>query len=330
MKLILSKFDLKKKIVIIYALPNQNLSEEIQEDLIKIYDDFENKAIVEEKVYYDFGPYLSYLFNVPSAWYPEETETVLLTLYFEEHENTLLMKQVMEKTVDELLAIPQFSKILYLNTPHTDQEAYKVLGKVIQILTNCFFEVNKLHSNYNIGLAEVLILGTKAGGKTSIVDYLIHGKFIPQTAPTLSPIIYNLFYKQIDFRVLDVCCDAHVKQVMKDHPIEPGKLPQAIVYVTDATLEGEKLDNAISKFKEWINFLSKQYPPDAFKKIPILILFNKVDLVPYFDEVKYEEIYTPDILGLNLKYASVSAKTGEGLNENFGWLVKRLKVTAKL
>lgn len=330
MKLILSKFDPKKKVIIIYALPDQNISGDIQEDLMKIYDDFENKAIVEEKVYYDYGPYLSYLFTIPSAWFPEETEVGLLTLYFEEHENTSFLKEEMEKTVDKLMEIPNFSKIFYLNTPHTDNEAFKVLGNAIQILTECFFEVNKIHATYNLGLAEVLVLGTKSGGKTTIVDYLIHGKFMPQTVPTLTPKVYNLLYENMDFRVLDVCCDKHIRNVMKDHPIEPGKLPQAIVNVVDATLEGELLENSVISFKEWMNFLADQYPREKFEKIPILVLFNKVDLVPYFDEVQFEDLFKPDIKGLNLKYDSVSGKTGQGINENFSWMVKRIKVTEKL
>ena len=330
MKLILSKFDPIKKVEIVYSLPNQNLSDEILNDLFTIYDEFEARAIVEEKVYYDFGPYLSYLFEVESAWYPEQTETVLLTLYFEEHENTLLFKNIMEDTVDQLLKISEFSKILYLNNPHTDKDAYSKFGKVIQILTNTFFEVNEIHSTYNMGLSEVLILGSKAGGKTSIIDHLIHGRYMPQTSPTLSPKVFNLIYEQMDFRVLDVCCDAHIQKVFEDHPIELGKLPQAIVYVVDVTLEGDDLERSVNNYNKWIQFLSEKYPEEKFKKIPILVLFNKIDLKPYFNEVKYEEMYQPKISGLNLRYASTSAKTGEGLNENFGWLVKRIKVTEKL
>ena len=330
MKLILSKFDLQKKIKIIYSLPNQNISDEHQNQLKSIYEKFKDKMEKKKQFFYDYGPYLSYIFKMKSAWFPEEEETIMLTLYFQDHENTKFFKDILAKTVLKLTDLPNLTKILYLNTPHTDNETYKLFGKVIQILTDCFFEVNQLHATYNLGLAEVLILGGESVGKTAIVDYLIHNKYIPQKAPTLTPQVYNLFFEETDFRVLDVCCDEHIKEVFEDHPIEPGKLPQAIVYVVDTTLKKERQERSIAKFKEWIRYLERQYPPDKFIDIPILVLFNKIDLNPYFDLKKYEKLYRVDNSQLNIKYDEVSALNGEGILENFEWLFKRVKVTEKL
>ena len=41
-----------------------------------------------------------------------------------------------------------------------------------------------------------------------------------QSAPTLTPQIYNLVYESNDFRVLDVCYNEHIKQVFENHPLE--------------------------------------------------------------------------------------------------------------
>lgn len=327
MKLILSKFDLKKKVIIIHALPNQNLSDEILDNLEKFYDKYYEKEEQEEIVELDIGAYLSYIFRVNSAWSPENEEVIMLTLYFEEHENTNLLKKEVKSAVLKLREITNFSKILYINTPHVDTESYKLYGRVINILTDCFFEVNKLHATYNLGLAEVLILGDKGSGKTSIVDYLIHGKFVPQTTPTLTPRIYDLLYKEIDFRVLDVCCEEHIKEVFEEHPLERGKLPQAIVYVVDASLNQDSTELSVNEFNEWMFYLSKKYPQGIFKEIPILLLFNKIDLNPDFNLEEYKELYEPKNLELNVRYSTSSAKTGNGLPENFSWVVKRIKVT---
>jgi ADP-ribosylation factor-like protein 2 len=235
----------------------------------------------------------------------------------------------MKECISELSEISNLSKILYLNTPHTDTEAYKIFGKVIQSLTTCFFEANKLHSTYNIGLAEILVLGSKEGGKTSIVNYLLHDKFIPQTNPTLTPQIFTLVYDNMDFRVLDVCCEEHIKQVLEDHPIEPGKLPQAIVYVVDVSLKGEKQKDSVEDFNEWIDYLYRQFPRNKFGAIPILILFNKIDLNPIFNEADYEKLYKLKLENLTYKYSTVSAITGKGLHNSFSWLVKRIKITEK-
>ena len=151
-------------------------------------------------------------------------------------------------------------------------------------------------------------------------------KYIDQAAPTLTPKVYKLIYKQMDFRVLDVCCDEHVKEVFEDHPIEEGKLPQAIVYVVDSTIEGKKREDDIQDFKTWILFLSYQYPEEKFPNIPVLVLFNKTDLVENFSQLEFEKMYKPDIDDLNIKYGAVSAKTGTGIDENFSWLLKKVKI----
>jgi GTPase SAR1 family protein len=327
MKLILSKLDISKKIIIIYSIPNQNISDEIQTNLKNIYDKV--KDIKIEEKYFDFESYLSYLFEIKSAWYPDTNETLLLTLYLEEHENTHLFKDIMKDCVLKMKNIPSLSKILYLNTPHADSDAYGIFGKVIQLLTSCFFEASKIHATYNLGIAEILILGSKGGGKTSIVDYLIHHKPIIQSSPTLTPQIYNLVYENYDFRVLDVCCNEHIKQVFEDHPLEPGKLPQAIVYVVDASLIGRDQISSINDFNEWIDYLSKLYPKNVFRDIPILVLFNKTDLNPNFNEIEFQKLYHLKHEKVKSKYNEVSALTGEGLDENFSWLLKEIMITKK-
>jgi len=329
MKLIFSKFDPTKKIIMLYSIPDQNISSEIQTNLEKFYDKYREENPEERLDHYDIGPYLSYIFTVKSAWYPEEEEILMLTLYFEEHENTHFFRPIMEQTITNLKEIPNLTKILYVNTPHADNESFKIFGKIIRILTDCFFEASKLHSTYNLGLSEVLLLGDKGSGKTSIVDYLIHGKFVPQPSPTLTPRIFRLIYDKVDFRVLDICCEEHLKEVFEDHPLEPGKLPQAFVYVIDATQNEEDLQNSVEDFNEWTKFLSKEYPKSIYNKLPFLILFNKSDLTPDFDFERYKKLFSPKDFELNTQYTMSSVKTGEGLNQNFSWVVNHIKVTER-
>jgi signal recognition particle receptor subunit beta len=76
-----------------------------------------------------------------------------------------------------------------------------------------------------------------------------------------------------------------------------------------------------------MNFLNKEYSQDKFKRIPILILFNKIDLNPNFDLENHMQLFTPEISNLNLRYATTSVKNGEGLSKNFSWLIKGIKVS---
>jgi len=327
MRLIFSRFDPVKKNIILYSLPKQDISTDIQKNLSFFYDKYLEEDSNKDVISYDSGPYLSYIFKKESAWDPKLKETFMLTLYFVEHENTHFFKSIIEETISNLQKVPNLTKIISVNTPHADNEAFTIFGKVVRILTNCYFEASKKHATYNLGLSEVLILGDKGSGKTSIVDYLIHGKFIPQSTPTLTPQIFQLVYDQVDFRVLDICCDEHLQEIFEDHPIEQGILPQAIVYVVDAAQNENQLKKSVEKFNYWINFLKKQYNKAVFHTIPFLVLFNKKDLNPDFYIEIYKEMYTLEDSNLNLKYAATSTKTGEGLNENFSWLLKQIKVT---
>ncbi|MBD3213823.1 MAG: hypothetical protein GF311_14535 [Candidatus Lokiarchaeota archaeon] len=329
MKLIFSQLNPKpnKPIAILYSLPDQNMSDDIQNQLNMIYEKYQNENSDDETIAYHSGPYLSYIFKVESAWDSGLKETFMLTLYFEEHENTHFFSSVVQETISNLQSLPNLTKLISVNTPHGDKESYAIFGKVIKILTEGYFEASKLHATYNLGLSEVLILGDKGSGKTSIVDYLIHGDFVPQSSPTLTPQVYQLVYDQVDFRVLDICCEEHLQEIFEDHPIEKGKLPQAIVYVIDASKSVEELNQSVEEFDYWMTFLSEKYSESLFRTVPILVLFNKVDLNPAFDLDSYSSRFSPKISGLNLKYAASSVKTGLGVNDNFSWLIKQIKIT---
>ncbi len=329
MRLILSREDSRKDGVVVYSIPNLDLSEEIQDNMKKMHQRFKDRDVGDETIFFSEGGYFSGFFKIPSAWFPEQEEKLLLTLYVQEHENTTFFEPILRHTINKLKREPDLSRALYISTPHANQSSFKKFGKMIKILTEAFFEAAKKHETYNLGLAELLILGTKGGGKSTIVDYLIHGRFIPQKQPTLTPKVLNLLYKNMDFRVLDVCCNDHVKEVLNDHPLEPGKLPQAIVYVVDATLDGMRLRESIREFKNWMKFLSRKYPSGKFSNIPILVLFNKIDRVQDFNLEKFENLYDPTPYGTSAHYDGISAKEGFGINDNFEWLLNSISVSVK-
>ncbi|QEE15238.2 ADP-ribosylation factor-like protein [Promethearchaeum syntrophicum] len=329
MRLILSRGIAKNDIHLIYSVPNLEITDEIQHNMKKMHVEYTTNSSEDKEKFKENGPFLSYFFDIPSAWFPEIKEMLMLTLYIEDHENTHFFTKIMENTVNQLYQIPDLSKAFYLTVPHIEENSFKIFGQMIQILTDCFFEAAKIHETYNLGIAEVLFLGNKGGGKSSIVDYLLHGKFIPQKTPTLTPRVLQMLYEQLDFRVLDVCCTEHVKEILEDHPIEPGKLPQAVVYVIDSSNQGNEEKAAIQEFHNWISFLKNKYPSKQFSNLPFLIFFNKIDLMPNFDLEKYKNQYNTIRYGIKAQYHTTSAITGEGIAPNFRWLVEKLKISSK-
>ena len=300
--------------LIIYSIPNLNVSEETQETLRQIHREFLSTygTLTEEYIHKEIGAYSAYYFEVPSSYYPDFKIPVLLTLYYEEHENVSLFNPIVKDAIVKLKAIPDLSKAFYISVPHTTPENLSAFGKMIGVLTDFFFEAAKKHETYTLGLAEVLMLGAKGGGKSSIVDYLVHGKFIQPTTPTLTPKVLQLIFENVDFRVLDVCCKEHVQAVFEDHPLEPGKLPQAVVYVVDTTATPEKQKEAQAEFYFWMDYLSKQYPVGRFSNIPVMVVFNKVDVKPMFEIEAAKKEFDGMKYGVNVHYATISAKTGEG------------------
>ena len=329
MRLIISREDTRKGGSIVHSIPNLNVPQEVQDEVQNIHKMHMDISPGEKTIMYSFGPYSAGLFEVPSSWYPDQMEKLMVTLYVQDHENPHLFRGIIEETIQRLKQIPNLNKAIYASTPHADGESFKRNGQMLRVLTDGFFEAAKKHETYNLGLAEILVLGNKGGGKSTLIDHLIHGRFVPQKNPTLTPKVMKLVYKNFDFRVLDVCCTTHVKEVLDDHPLEPGKLPQAIVYVIDATLKGKERDGAIREFQDWMIYLSRKYPAHRFSNVPLLILFNKIDIVEDFDMGEQMELFNTVPYGISAKYDGISAKESFGIEENFEWLAKQISVSVK-
>lgn len=334
MKLVFSRVANDDQIYTVYSIPHLEVSDGMKADIDRFYGklkpQFAEKNDDTEYISTESGPYLVYLFEKPSAYFPEIPVHLLLTIYFEDHENITFFQEIAEKIISGLLKVRHLSKAFYLGTPHAEKGAYKVFAEMMNVLTDGFFELSKKHETYNLGLAEVLILGDKGGGKTTIVEHLVHGKFLPQYEPTLTPKVLKAVFENTDFRVLDTCCTEHVQEVLDDHPLDAKKLPQGVVYVVDAGSDGIKMQKSSDEFQYWMEYLNTKYPGNMFSKIPVLVIFNKIDLNPDFDLEEIRDLFNTEKYGLTPRYIAISALEGRGLAENFKWLVNNLSVAKTL
>lgn len=334
MKLVFSRIANGDRIFTVYSIPHLEVSDELQDQIHDLYEYlsplYKQKKAGLQYVSKEYGPYLAYLFEVPSTYFPDVPVYLMLTLYFEDHENINFFKDIVEEMIIGLSSIRDLSKSFYLGTPHAEKDAYKVFAKMMKVLTDGFFELSKKHETYNLGLAEILVLGDKGGGKTTIVDYLTQGKFVQQQEPTLTPKVLKLYFENTDFRVLDTCCKAHIEEILGDHPLDIKKLPQAVVYVVDVSSNGEKILKNVEEFQYWMEYLDQKYPKGSFSEIPLLIIFNKTDLNPDFDEKEMQELFNPIKVGITPKYLSTSALKGDGLSDNFKWMLQNITVSGTL
>ena len=261
------------------------------------------------------------------AYFIDQKERLFLTLFLDVHENNHLFDDLLKSAVQSLQQIRRLDKAFYLTTPHADEDTFKIFGKLTKILSRKYFEISIKHDNNNLGLADILVLGDKKSGKSTIVDQLIHGKLRKYKRPSLKLKIYKTVYEELDFRVMDTCCDNHVKELLKDHSLKKESLPKAVVYLVDISKKEEELKDSVVNFFKWLEILTDQYPKGEFSKIPILVLFNKVDLRANFDLEEYKQMFTPLIYKFNIHYTGVSGIESNGLKGSFQWLLKNLEIS---
>ena len=142
-----------------------------------------------------------------------------------------------------------------------------------------------------------------------------------------TPMVYKTLFEEMDFRVLDVCCKEHVQEVLNDHPLKPGILPQSIVYMIDLTQSEEELKKSRMEFQNWMAYLTKVYGKRNFEKTPVSILYNKLDLNPEANLEEFKaQFYIDHPL---LKQQAISVKKNIGLEQSFKWIVQNIKVATK-
>ncbi|MBD3191060.1 MAG: GTP-binding protein [Candidatus Heimdallarchaeota archaeon] len=156
--------------------------------------------------------------------------------------------------------------------------------------------------------------GLDQAGKTTIVNYLIHGEF-RETVPTMGVNRETIDFPNIQFNVFDLGGQIDFRSLWG----EINEKSDALIYVVDRT-DYMRLDESKKIFHEIID-------TQISSCIPVLILLNKVDLqdgISRVDFVKNFELLDPD-MDINWAVFETSARTGQGIVDSFNWFVNALK-----
>ncbi|UYP44271.1 hypothetical protein NEF87_000556 [Candidatus Lokiarchaeum ossiferum] len=265
---------------------------------------------------------LNYLFLLPAPQSQEEI-IVMLSIFLDEHENTLVFQPIIMKYVEKIIATPEIYSGVYF-TQNNDNVYYKECAhRLHTLLEHCHDEILKKEKKSQVGLANIIFFGIQAVGKTSIIKHLINGQFI-QTRPTLAPQILKLYFEQVDFRVFDVGGQKNLRKLWTTKL----QRPQAIIYVLDCSHDIEALNDSVFEFNRIMkHYFIEHIDADKLRKIPVLILANKKDINPDLTIENIINDYNISAYDINYRVNLCSALTGDGLIESFQWLTKTIKIS---
>ena len=166
---------------------------------------------------------------------------------------------------------------------------------------------------------KILFLGDSEVGKTSILVRYAEGKFESNGLPTLGvDLIYKYIKidnKSIRLDLWDTAGEERFRNIASNH----YKGANGIIFVFDITKY-----ETFKKLRSWIEDVKENVSPDS----QMAIAGNKSDLE---DRRQVEKEMVDDFCKQhNLKYFEISAKSGNGINEVFDYLIKQLLSNNKL
>ena len=171
-----------------------------------------------------------------------------------------------------------------------------------------------IHSIYaHCRAYKVLLLGLDVAGKTTILYRLKMNQTI-MTIPTIGLNVEHIKYKKINTIIWDLGGQDKIRPLWKHY----YKNTEAVIFVIDA-YDVHKYDEA----KRELHLIMSD---EALKNVPILILVNKIDLMPTKNINMFIDLFDinkfPDHLWC---IQCTSAINGEGLKEGFDWLCNKMK-----
>jgi small GTP-binding protein len=156
--------------------------------------------------------------------------------------------------------------------------------------------------------------GLDQAGKTTIVNYLVHGEF-KETIPTMGVNREMIEFPNVALNIFDLGGQVDFRGLWG----EINEKSDALIYVVDST-DYLRLEETKKLFHEIVR---TQINPN----IPVLILLNKVDLPDHMERTKFVKEFDLMDTELEINWAvfETSAKTGKGILESFQWFIQMLE-----
>lgn len=157
------------------------------------------------------------------------------------------------------------------------------------------------------------ICGLDKAGKTTFVNYLVHGEF-RETTPTMGINRKSISFPKLDLHIFDMGGQEDFRPIWSDI----NEKSNALIYVVDST-DYLRFEETKTIFRD---ILERQIDTE----IPVLILLNKTDLPDHMERIQFTRDFGLLDEGISHTWAvfDTSAKTGEGVVESISWFLQML------
>ena len=306
--LILSHFDENDEPKVFFQAPGL-IEEEILSEIPQLLVRRKNAKGV---FMYAFGNYKSanYLFEISAEAEPKQ---LLASIVLSEYDlNFKLSQELLKGFEKELKQIEGVYKAFYLrsNKYPDSRKTFNQVQKLFFTFDSTFPEENIIQHKKDM---KIFVFGLNLAGKTSILK-AFQEKPIKDIKPTLNVDISRIRVENLSMVIYDAPGQAKLKGLWE--PYLHMDL-EGLIFVLDI-LHRMKFEKA----KELLHEIANQ---PELKDLPLLILFNKADLIKEPDVSAYaEEMEIYNLKQRPTHYFLTSAKTGEGIEEAFEWLAREI------
>ena len=318
MQLILSCRGKDKNLKIISSNSKMDSVDQIKEILGKVLNEIIKSGPVNDTITINNGNFVNYIFPIKSYWNKDLKDILMLTAFLDEHYNIKIFNQAFIDTIQKIQEEDEIYKSIYFDEfGDEDDEITEKYNRLVEIGKDLDVRLRKIIHKKESSLSDLIVLGIQKVGKSSLVNRLINNNFSENIRPTLSTNISKMVLEEMDLRVYDVGGQKLIRKQWKKSTINPS----GVVFVIDATGDKKHHEEASTEFKNMMKYYFEDISPNKLSNtIPILIIVNKIDLLPDFDMGLVNELYQPQEFDMHYKLGMTSAFTGDGITDNFKWL----------
>ncbi|TFG00072.1 MAG: GTP-binding protein [Promethearchaeota archaeon] len=304
----------------IFSSVPQNLSGDLRENVLKFMNFESKKGLLEGYLLNQEYKIINYFIEVPSEWARGDNDILMVSLCLEQNYKFEIFQEDLEKFKAQLKDIPNLYKAFYKDSPDHigDKGINEIVSTLEELISKYYKKIKRITENPYLGT--FLTLGLSQAGKSTIIHYLRTNAF-KDMKPTLALKVIKILFDNKIFQTVDVSGQKRLRKQWWSYT----KNPDGIIFVIDINDSKERLKEVKSELLKLEERILNE-ETEITNKIPILICFNKIDLLkeiePRLSRVK--EILNLEEIDLNYKIQLTSAKTGNGITEGIKWMFQEL------
>ncbi|MFX1402770.1 MAG: ADP-ribosylation factor-like protein, partial [Promethearchaeota archaeon] len=256
------------------------------------------------------------LFDIPSKYSRTKKERLLISIIVDNKNKikTTLAQELLEGFVEEFKKIKKAYKAFYVDSQvyQGDRDKLMEIKTLLNTFNTSFPEESVIFEQKE---AKVLIFGLSMAGKTTIVR--TRRKAVSRTIfPTINVDISRILVNNVSLLTYDTPGQVKFKEIWK--PYLKGQ--DGLIFVLDVA---DKI-----KFPDARKLLHEVVAIPELSELPLLILFNKIDLEEPDANDLVEAMGLEKLGKMPLKYFLTSGVKNINVDEAFNWL--SLKIAERI